>query len=475
MQMKPLVALLCLGFLAIPAVALAQTDPGPRSGAAGAGGPLPGLGTDLTNFFNSAKVRFQEVDSVTGSIAGENGFGLGPTFNSNSCSSCHAQPAVGGSSPHPTLGQVLKPNPQVALASLDRLSGKNQTVPSFITSSGPVREARFIQNNDGSLDGGVHGLYTIAGRIDAPAACTQAQPNFSTQISNGNIIYRIPTPVFGAGLVESTPDATLTSSFNSTANARYNQGIAGRFNTSGNDGSITRFGWKAQNKSLLIFAGEAYNVEQGVTNEAFPNERGSGACVGNPTPEDQTPVSGTGSASAMASDLVNFAFFMRLSAPPAPTTHTTSETHGASVFNSIGCNLCHTTTLTSGPSPYPGQSNVAYHPYSNFAIHHMGIGLADYINQGGAGFDEFRTAPLWGVGQRIFFMHDGRYGPTNGGLLSAIHAHYQVNYNDYYCAYGYEFDENGVACVGEGTYVELNYENLSTSDQQDVLNFLRSL
>ena len=50
-------------------------------------------------------------------------------------------------------------------------------------------------------------------------------------------------------------------------------GIAGTFNRSGNDGTITRFGWKAQNKSLLIFAGEAYNVEQGVTNENFPNER----------------------------------------------------------------------------------------------------------------------------------------------------------------------------------------------------------
>ena len=66
-------------------------------------------------------------------------------------------------------------------------------------------------------------------------------------------------------------------------------GISGEFNRSGNDGTITRFGWKAQNKSLLIFAGEAYNVEQGVTNELFPNERETDpSCQYNATPEDST-------------------------------------------------------------------------------------------------------------------------------------------------------------------------------------------
>jgi CxxC motif-containing protein (DUF1111 family) len=461
--------------------AASPTDPGPRSGAANAGGPLAGLGSDLTTFFTNALARFQEVDSVTGSIAGEAGFGLGPTFNANSCASCHAQPAVGGSSPHPTLGQIKEVNPQIAFATLDRIAGKSQTVPSFITADGPVREARFIQNPDGSLDGGVHGLYTIAGRIDAPPACAQAQPNFAQALRQGNVIFRIPTPTFGLGLVESTPDATLTANLGATANARASLGIGGRFNTSGNDGTITRFGWKAQNKSLLIFAGEAYNVEQGVTNEIFPNERGSGACVGNPTPEDRTNIRNpnnntlVGDASTMSSDTVNFAAFMRLSAAPAPTTHTTSELRGQQTFNSIGCNLCHTTTLTSGPSGFPNQSNVQFHPYSDFAIHHMGPDNADFINQGGAGFDEFRSAPLWGVGQRIFFLHDGRSGPKNGGLLNAVLAHFSVDNSDPDCAYGAEFRSDGVACVGEASYVIENFVSLSNSQQQDLLNFLRSL
>jgi len=176
--------------LAVTQSASAQTDPGPRAGPAGAGGALPGLGADYTGLFNATIDKFAEVDSVSGGIAGEEGKGLGPTFNSNSCSSCHAQPAIGGSSPHPTLGQIRRPNPQVALGALDRLPGRAQPVPSFIRADGPVREARFIANADGSLDGGVHGLFTIAGRIDAPD-CRLEQPDFAGELAAGNVVFRI--------------------------------------------------------------------------------------------------------------------------------------------------------------------------------------------------------------------------------------------------------------------------------------------
>ena len=460
---------------------LAQSDPGPRGGAASAGGPAAGLGADYTSLFTSARQRFQEIDSVSGAVAGENGVGLGPTFNANSCTSCHAQPDAGGSSPHPTLGQVRKSNPQVAFATLDRLSGRSQTVPSFITAAGPVREARFIANPDGSADGGVHALYTIAGRVDAPS-CTAAQPDFVTQLANGNVIFRIPTPTFGLGLIENVPDDALRANLAATASARAALGIGGRFNTTGNDGTITRFGWKAQNKSLLLFAGEAYNVEQGVTNEIFGNERGltgTTGCSLNPTPEDNSNVrlssgSFTGSLSAMSSDLVNFAFFMRLSAPPAPTTATASEQNGRAVFASIGCNLCHSTTLQTGASPYPGQSNAVIHPYSDVGLHHMSAGLADFVSQGSAGPDEFRTAPLWGVGQRIFFLHDGRSGPANGGLVHAIRQHKSFSF-DLLCLFGGSVGSDGVSCASEANAVVDNYSALTATQKQDLLNFLRSL
>ena len=120
--------------------------------------------------------------------------------------------------------------------------------PRSLLPHGPIREARFVRNRDGSLDGGVHGLFTIAGRDDAPG-CNLLQPDFARQLAFNNVVFRIPTPVFGLGLVENTPDAMLRANLAATRDARYRLGIGGRFNTSGNDGTITRFGWKAQNKS----------------------------------------------------------------------------------------------------------------------------------------------------------------------------------------------------------------------------------
>ena len=469
------VTILCL----FPRFAFAQTDPGPRAGPANAGGPLANLSPDLLALFNGARTTFQEIDSVSGGVAGEVGVGLGPSFNANSCVACHAQPDAGGSSPHPTLGQFKTVNPQMAYATLDRKSGQAQAVPPFILADGPVREARFILNPDGSNDGGVHGLYTIAGRIDAPAACVQAQPDFVRQIANGNVVFRIPTPTFGLGLVENVSDDSLQESLAGTAQARANRGIGGRFNTSGNDGTITRFGWKAQNKSLLVFAGEAYNVEQGVTNDLFPNERGTKACMGNQLPEDTfgaRPDDLPGEAPERGSDTLDFAIFMRLSAPPMPTTHTASELHGQEVFNSIGCALCHTATLTADASSVSGQAGGDIHPYSDFAIHHMGPGLADYVGQGSAGADEFRSAPLWGVGQRVFFLHDGRAGPNNGGLIAAIKAHDSVDNTSPRCVFRVgKLRPDGVACVSEAAGVTRQFLFLKKQDQQDVLNFLRSL
>jgi len=438
----------------------AATDPGVRGGPAGAGGTYPVL--DYTNsasnaadmaLFSSAAKRFREVDSVSGTL--EAGTGLGPTFNANSCAMCHAYPAVGGSSPFM--------NPQLA-NNFPHLDGASNPadLSRFLTLNGPVREVRFINNPDGTTDGGVHGIFTIAGRTDA-RGCTLQQPNFDEEIAAHNASFRIPTPVYGLGLVENTPDAELELNMDSTAESRQSLGIGGSFNTTGNDGTLTRFGWKAQNKSLLMFAGEAYNVEQGVSNELFPNERfPAGTPLGvienstfNATPED-APVlsitSPTGSpASDYSSDIVNFAAFMRMSAPPAATTHTVAEVRGAAVFSQIGCTLCHSPTLVTAKSIYPTLSNVQYHPYSDFAVHHMGTRLADGITQGSAGPDEFRTAPLWGIGQRVYFLHDGR---TND-LMQAIVAHSSPG--------------------SEANQVIRMFNGLPEPDQQNLLNFLRSL
>ena len=156
-------------------------------------------------------------------------------------------------------------------------------------------------------------------------------------------------------------------------------------------------------------------------------------------------------ASDYSSDVVNFAAFARLSAPPTPMADTASTARGRQVFQYIGCHACQVMTQTTGHSEYTGQSKVSFSPLGDFALHDMGSGLADGISQGKASGSEFRTAPLWGIGQRLFFLHDGR----TSDLYQAITAH--------------------ASRGSEANKVISNFEMLSSTDQQALLNFLRSL
>src|SRR5208282_5555714 len=257
----------------------------------GVGQPLSSLSAAQLQFFQDGLTRFLQVDSVTGTIAGEPGAGLGPGFNSNSCGGCHAQPSAGGTSPSASQYPNIGPNPQMQAASD---ANARNVIPDFITFDGPVREARFplYVTPNGELtqtpDGSVHNIFSIATRSDAPG-CNFPQPDYDRMEHLGNIIFRIPTPVFGAGLIENIADSTILKNMNSNAALKQSLGISGHPNISANDATITRFGWKAQNKSLEMFAGEAYNVEIGVTNELFPNKRNdTPSCQFNPLPEDAT-------------------------------------------------------------------------------------------------------------------------------------------------------------------------------------------
>jgi len=437
-----------IGVTFVTLTCFAQSDPGPRGGPAGAGGPIQGLTAGEKDFFlNVGTPTFKEVENVAQ--------GLGPRFNLDSCVGCHAQPAAGGSSP--------AVNPQFTTAAT---MAPGNTVPSFITMHGPVWEVRFIRNANGTPDGGVHDIFTIAGRPDKPAGCSIQQPDFAAQQNHNNIIFRIPTPTFGAGLIESITDTTIRNNLASDPTGmKAKLGIKGHVNTIGNDGTVTRFGWKAQNKSLMIFAGEAYNVEMGVTNENFMNEREENPnCAKNPTPESDFTFN---IGSIAASDITAFRAFMRFLDQPAPATAYTGVTaqsiqHGLSVFVSTGCATCHTPTLTTGSSSTAALSNIRANLFSDLAVHHMGPNLADGITQGAAGPDEFRTAPLWGLGQRLFFLHDGR----TTDLLKAIEAHAST------CVATTAVRSS---CGSEANEVIEAFNDLSAADKQAVLNFLRSL
>lgn len=438
-------------------------DPGVRAGSVDSGTELASVvGSPADEYFLDGKSRFQEVESVQGG----NHNGLGPRFNSNSCSSCHAQPSIGGSSPSTTAFPFIGPNPETLVTTENSLQNP---FPSFITIDGPAREARFkfFLNRDGSInqnqpDGGVHDLWVISGRPDA-GSCSIKQPDFAHNLKIGNVIFRIPTPVFGAGLIENIPDETILANVNTNSVLKRVMGISGHANRNGNDGTVSRFGWKAQNKSLEVFSGEAYNVEMGITNELFTNERASPDEVGLPancrltsTPEDATDMTAI-QTTGVSSDTVGFSMFMRLLAPPTPSTTepggARSIADGSRIFTQIGCALCHTPTMRTGASAFtPGLSNTNVNLYSDLLVHNMGSNLADGVSQGGAAGDEFRTAPLWGLGQRIFFLHDGR----SNDLVDTINQHA-----------GRGSEANGV--------VQLFQHKLTPEQQQDLLNFLRSL
>jgi CxxC motif-containing protein (DUF1111 family) len=136
-------------------------------------------------------------------------------------------------------------------------------------------------------------------------------------------------------------------------------------------------------------------------------------------------------------------------------TCSTSIVSGLAQFTAVGWSLCHTPSMTTDASDFtPGLSHAQANLFSDLLLHHMGDNLNDGISQGAAGPDQFRTAPLWGVGQRLFFLHDGR----TSDLLTAIKAH--------------------ASRGSEANAVIRNFNGLTTGptgQQQDVLNFLRSL
>jgi len=318
----------------------------------------------------------------------------------------------------------------------------------------------------------------ITGRTDA-GTCNIQQPDFATASAENNLILRQTTPTFGGGLIEIIKDSDILANMSANLPQKQALGISGQPNVNADDGSINRFGWKAQIRSLFAFSGEAYNVEEGISNELTPNKLNETAgCtppfpLGPPNgqgpkgvPDDRTSYpegsnKGTVNGVGFTSDLPRFSIFMRFLAAPVrgkcPGGIATSCSNGQAQFNTIGCVLCHTTSFTTPSSSVAALGNVQANLFSDLLLHHVGPCLADNVTQGQAAGDEFRTAPLWGVGQRNFFMHDGR----TSDIVQAVQDHFCVGNSQYPAS-----EANGVIN---------NFNALPLSDQQDLINFLRSL
>jgi hypothetical protein len=488
-------------------ISFAENDPGLRQGDSGSGAPLKYLTTIEQALFNEGLQRAIQLEAVCDDCADlvlgtftdpkqatlvtqTNSAGLGLRFNGDQCTACHNQPALGGS------GGFMVPNPQDPPAQhrppenpmfnlIPHRKGATNRVPSFIKQFGPIREVRFVKKPNGSPDGGVHQLFSVVGRTDIGTdACTNSELppiDFESEFRRGNIRFRIPLQLFGLGIIDGIQDKEIIERHTATADIRKKLGIIGVPNRSGNDGTITRLGWKAQNKSIAIFAGEAYNVEMGVTTDLFPQATEENTICNNDKsePNDITRTDSNDVRNQSFSnplhiipDWLQFALYMRFLDAPHPVALTASAQKGQRLFGvnsdqpGIGCFACHTPQMVTPPrSETPALENVTANLYSDLLIHHMGKGLADDITQGAATGDMFRSTPLWGVGQRLFFLHDGR---TNN-LLQAIQAHYSLTT---------ECEKSpDTPCYGdsEANAVIMLFNSLSSSDKQGILDFLRSL
>jgi Di-haem oxidoreductase, putative peroxidase len=402
-----------------------------------------------------------------------NSAGMGPVFNADQCFTCHFQPKIGGSAP--------SSNPAPIFA--HRLGATN-VVPAFEEPNGAFREVRFKFNPDGSRDGGVHSLFTVKGRSDAPD-CTLEQPDFEAAVRDKNISFRIPLQLFGLGLIESISDMAIRKNMNANQEDKRELGISGHPNMVANNGTIARFGWKAQNGSITTFAGEAYNVEMGISNDLFPIARSEvpGCNVAyEPFDVPRTEEELFNDPVKIMPAWLMFTEFMRFVDGPKPAPLSASAAHGKQVFNEVGCALCHTPSFqTPGvANPTTPGEEIGPHTtalrgktvnlYSDLLVHHMGATLADNIAQGAAGPDEFRTTPLWGIGQRLFFLHDGR---TND-LMVAIMDHFSAKGSDGSDNPSQD-DHSPKYGPSEANKVVERFNRLSESNKQAILDFLRSL
>jgi CxxC motif-containing protein (DUF1111 family) len=381
--------------IAFPLVGALLEQPGTLARAASdVGGPLPGLSP-------GELVRFEAGASLFSKVHGPED-GLGPVFNGRSCVECHALPAPGGA---------------------------DKTRSHLIVRIG--REFGDSYDDLVDLGGPVLSRHSVASLLPGCNVEGEKKPRAATAVSE-----RQPPSLFGLGLVAAIPDETLQA----LAAAQQAGGeVAGRINRV--DGAVGRFGSKAQFPTLDAFIADALRNELGITNPLLPDEKASvraagPACDLRPDAEDD------GSAVAMLTD------FVAMTAPPPRGPIGPAERRGAAIFHEVGCASCHTPTLRTGPSPIAALAHQDVPLYSDLLIHDMGEYLADGVRQGEAGGTEWRTAPLWGLGRRLWFLHDGR--ATD--LRTAIELH------------------NGEAKDSRDRLFERKRDDL-----QDVLTFLRSL
>ncbi|HEU4732325.1 MAG TPA: di-heme oxidoredictase family protein [Kofleriaceae bacterium] len=335
--------------------------------------------------------------------------GLGPVYNAQACRECHQNPVTGAGS-------------QVSEFRAGHFNGIS-----------------FVDHPGGSL---------INDRAIDPA--------IQERIAAGQEVrtFRISLSLMGDGFVEAIDSNTLANISNAQPAGQRGQVIQVPVLEASGSIRVGRFGWKNQQASLLSFAADAYLNEMGITSPLQPTENTS---VGNSVASFDT----VADPEDTGADIAAFAVFMRsLKAPSRDTAlaATASAQHGSSLFDAIGCAVCHVRTINTAPAGSvinggaltvsAALGDKAIHPFGDFLLHDVGTGDGIVQNGGQSTRNKVRTAPLWGMRSRDRLMHDG----ASVSRTDAILRH-----------------------RNEGAAAANNFASLSLTSQNDVINFLNSL
>ena len=361
------------------------------------GAPLPGLTPAQLSAFSSGLTDFNFAETPAS--------GLGPIMNNRSCIACHGQPAAGGGS--------------------------------------GIRVTRFGQTVNGTFDP----MASLGGSLLQQNSIDPAI--LETVPASANVVaQRQSTALFGMGLIEAIPDAAILYNADQQRALGLNGVPSIVQDVVTGKQRIGRFGWKAQQATVLAFSGDAYLNEMGITNRLFPTENapnGNTALLAQfdrvADPEDRPdPVDGK-------ADIDRVADFMRFLAPPPMLQLTPSALQGRQLFAQINCSGCHTPRMMTGASDVAAISFKEVNLYSDLLLHDMGT-LGDGIGQGTAGPRDMKTPPLWGLRASGPYLHDGRAGTVD----RAIQLH------------------DGEALNARNAYLGLN-----ATQRQQLLDFLNSI
>lgn len=341
------------------------------------GGPLASLDAERLESFEAGRLLFDRDVGVSA--------GLGPTFNGDSCRACHFLGALGGAGP----------------ADVD------------VTRQGLLDDLGRFNPPDMGTMAHRHGNDGKRPAIDPAASLFELRQ----------------TPaLFGLGLVEQIAQADLIA--RADPDDLDGDGISGRAHVL-SDGSLGRFGWKANVPTLADFARDALTNELGLTlpesDSSFGRTKDEDAHA-DPEIDEQS--------------IADLTLFMRsLAPPPRAERDAQREGRGSALFEQVGCTSCHV-------PEHRTEAGDKVRAFSDFLLHDVAPSGYVGVGDGDADGRELRTPPLWGLSVGAPYLHDASESSVEGAI--AAHA-------------------------GEGSASRTAYEALSASAREDLLAFLQSL